>query len=337
MGVYGLAIPGPWGEAPVSMPCYALVTAELSRGWMSLAGAMGGHPVVAKLLLAFGTREHRITTCQRWPPARSAPRWRSPSLVAALTCRRSRPRPPGRRLLPGQRVENLDQQRAPVGTDRAAGRGRPGRAAPAQGRLDPAGRARTGTDPFQGPVQAGLQGRGVVRAGLRGLPRTRRGGAGRGRGPWLRADDEGPGDRPDPGRLPRARGPGPRSTTPCATPRSGKRSASRSGSTSRSAAPGRHGHQGHRGPAADPARGRAVRIRAALRHEGRHGQLFASEIAMEVALDAVRIHGGYGYSTEYDVEQYSGMPADDRRRGHQRDPAQRHRRPARQARRPGRT
>jgi alkylation response protein AidB-like acyl-CoA dehydrogenase len=33
-------------------------------------------------------------------------------------------------------------------------------------------------------------------------------------------------------------------------------------------------------------------------------KLFASEAAMEIALDAVRIHGGYGYSTEYDVERY---------------------------------
>jgi alkylation response protein AidB-like acyl-CoA dehydrogenase len=33
-------------------------------------------------------------------------------------------------------------------------------------------------------------------------------------------------------------------------------------------------------------------------------KLFASETAMQVALDAVRIHGGYGYSTEYDVERY---------------------------------
>src|SRR6185436_11343107 len=59
LGIFGLAIPEPWGEAPVSMPCYALVTAELSRGWMSLAGAMGGHTVVAKLLVAFGTPEQR--------------------------------------------------------------------------------------------------------------------------------------------------------------------------------------------------------------------------------------------------------------------------------------
>jgi alkylation response protein AidB-like acyl-CoA dehydrogenase len=33
-------------------------------------------------------------------------------------------------------------------------------------------------------------------------------------------------------------------------------------------------------------------------------KLFASETAMKVALDAVRIHGGYGYSTEFDVERY---------------------------------
>lgn len=33
-------------------------------------------------------------------------------------------------------------------------------------------------------------------------------------------------------------------------------------------------------------------------------KLFASEAAMQIALTAVRIHGGYGYSTEFDVERY---------------------------------
>ena len=33
-------------------------------------------------------------------------------------------------------------------------------------------------------------------------------------------------------------------------------------------------------------------------------KLFASETAMQVALDAIRVHGGYGYSTEFDVERY---------------------------------
>jgi alkylation response protein AidB-like acyl-CoA dehydrogenase len=59
LGLFGLAIPAPWGEAKVSAECYALVTEELSRGWMSLAGAMGGHTVVAKLILDYGTGEQK--------------------------------------------------------------------------------------------------------------------------------------------------------------------------------------------------------------------------------------------------------------------------------------
>jgi isovaleryl-CoA dehydrogenase len=59
IGIFGLSIPEPWGEASVSTPCYAAVTEELARGWMSLAGAMGGHTVVAKLLLEYGTEEQK--------------------------------------------------------------------------------------------------------------------------------------------------------------------------------------------------------------------------------------------------------------------------------------
>ncbi|GAW48958.1 MULTISPECIES: acyl-CoA dehydrogenase family protein [unclassified Nocardioides] len=59
LGIFGLAIPEPWGAAKVSAPCYAAVTEELARGWMSLAGAMGGHSVVAKLLVDFGTPEQQ--------------------------------------------------------------------------------------------------------------------------------------------------------------------------------------------------------------------------------------------------------------------------------------
>jgi alkylation response protein AidB-like acyl-CoA dehydrogenase len=59
MGIFGLAIPEPWGETKVSAQCYAAVTEELARGWMSLAGAMGGHTVVAKLLVTYGTQEQK--------------------------------------------------------------------------------------------------------------------------------------------------------------------------------------------------------------------------------------------------------------------------------------
>ncbi|MDT5243384.1 MAG: hypothetical protein QOD36_760, partial [Mycobacterium sp.] len=61
IGIYGLAIPESYGGSPVSTRCYVLVTQELSRGWMSLAGAMGGHTVVAKLLDLFGTEEQKRT------------------------------------------------------------------------------------------------------------------------------------------------------------------------------------------------------------------------------------------------------------------------------------
>jgi alkylation response protein AidB-like acyl-CoA dehydrogenase len=65
IGIYGLAVPETYGGAPVSMPCYVHVTEELARGWMSLAGAMGGHTVVAKLLSAFGTEEQKTTYLRR--------------------------------------------------------------------------------------------------------------------------------------------------------------------------------------------------------------------------------------------------------------------------------
>ncbi|GAA2006924.1 acyl-CoA dehydrogenase family protein [Brevibacterium samyangense] len=59
MGIFGLAIPEPWGFGAVSTEAYVLIAQELARGWMSLAGAMGGHTVVSKLLLLFGTDEQK--------------------------------------------------------------------------------------------------------------------------------------------------------------------------------------------------------------------------------------------------------------------------------------
>jgi alkylation response protein AidB-like acyl-CoA dehydrogenase len=65
IGIYGLAVPEEFGGTPVSMPCYVRITEELARGWMSLAGAMGGHTVVATLLAEFGTEEQKATYLPR--------------------------------------------------------------------------------------------------------------------------------------------------------------------------------------------------------------------------------------------------------------------------------
>jgi alkylation response protein AidB-like acyl-CoA dehydrogenase len=59
LGVFGLAVPQAYGGSGVSTRCYALVTEELSRGWMSLAGAMGGHSVIARMITLFGTEDQR--------------------------------------------------------------------------------------------------------------------------------------------------------------------------------------------------------------------------------------------------------------------------------------
>ena len=79
----------------------------------------------------------------------------------------------------------------------------------------------------------------------------------------------------------------------------------------------------------------ALRQRRALRYGGRHGCFVRPETAMEIALNAVRIHGD---TATNGIRRGALLPrraADDRRRGHQRDPTQRHRRSTGRPRRPG--
>src|SRR3954469_22199041 len=64
LGVFGLVIPAGLGGSPVSTACFATVAAELARGWMSLAGALGQHSVVSALIARFGTPEQQ----DRWLP-----------------------------------------------------------------------------------------------------------------------------------------------------------------------------------------------------------------------------------------------------------------------------
>jgi alkylation response protein AidB-like acyl-CoA dehydrogenase len=65
MGIYGLLVPAEYGGSEVSPRCFALVTEELARGWMSLAGAMGGHSVVVSLLSRFGTPDQQAAYLPR--------------------------------------------------------------------------------------------------------------------------------------------------------------------------------------------------------------------------------------------------------------------------------
>jgi alkylation response protein AidB-like acyl-CoA dehydrogenase len=55
LGFFGLLAPAEYGGIDVSTACFARVTEELARGWMSLAGAIGGHSVITYLVKTFGT------------------------------------------------------------------------------------------------------------------------------------------------------------------------------------------------------------------------------------------------------------------------------------------
>ena len=65
MGVFGLLAPAEYGGADVSASCFVLVAEQLARGWMSLAGAMGGHSVITYLIKTYGTPEQRDTYLPR--------------------------------------------------------------------------------------------------------------------------------------------------------------------------------------------------------------------------------------------------------------------------------
>ncbi|MDK3258502.1 acyl-CoA dehydrogenase family protein [Blastococcus capsensis] len=65
LGFFGLLVPEEFGGSAVSTACFARVTEELARGWMSLAGAIGGHSVISYLLATFGTGHQRTTYLPR--------------------------------------------------------------------------------------------------------------------------------------------------------------------------------------------------------------------------------------------------------------------------------
>jgi alkylation response protein AidB-like acyl-CoA dehydrogenase len=59
MGLFGLMIPEEHGGLGESLLTYALVVEELSRGWMSISGIINTHFIVAYLLRQHGTEEQQ--------------------------------------------------------------------------------------------------------------------------------------------------------------------------------------------------------------------------------------------------------------------------------------
>ncbi len=59
MGIFGLMIPEEYGGLGESLLTYALVVEEIARGWMSVSGIINTHFIVAYMLLQHGTQEQK--------------------------------------------------------------------------------------------------------------------------------------------------------------------------------------------------------------------------------------------------------------------------------------
>ena len=306
LGIYGLAIPESYGGTPVSTRCYVLVTQELSRGWMSLAGAMGGHTVVAKLLDLFGTEEQKRT----YLPAMATGEVRA---TMALT------EPGG-----GSDLQNMKTTARPDGNDLVI-----------NGSKTWISNARRSgliallckTDPAAKPAHKGISvvlvehgdgltvSRDLPKLGYKGVETCE-----------LTFDDY---------RVPATAILGGEPGAGFAQMMKGLETgriqvASRALGVATAALDDalryaqeresfgqpiwKHQAVGHylADMATKLTAARQLTLYAADRYdsgeradmEAGMAKLFASEVAMEIALNAVRIHGGYGYSTEYDVERY---------------------------------
>jgi alkylation response protein AidB-like acyl-CoA dehydrogenase len=310
LGIFGLAIEEPYGEAPVSMPCYALVTAELARGWMSLAGAMGGHTVVAKLLAEFGTEEQkrrylpRMATGEvRATMALTEPGGGSDLQAMTTTARRVDDGGDDGYVVNGSKTWITNSRRSQVIALLCK------------------------TDPGARPAHRGMSillvehgpgltvGRDLPKLGYKGVESCELsfadmrvpaeallgGVEGKGFGQMMKGLET--------GRIQvaaRALGVG----------RAAFDDALRYAQERESFGKPIWQHQSIGNYLADMATkltaARELILHAARTYDsGRRSdmeagmaKLFASETAMEVALSAVRIHGGYGYSTEFDVERY---------------------------------
>jgi butyryl-CoA dehydrogenase len=306
IGIYGLAIPEEYGGSPVSMPCYVLVTQELARGWMSLAGAMGGHTVVAKLLTLFGTEEQKKT----YLPAMATGEVRA---TMALT------EPGG-----GSDLQNMTTTALPDGEDLVI-----------TGTKTWISNARRSgviallckTDPKATPRHTGISivlaehgpgltvSRDLPKLGYKGVESCELSFDGyRVAGSAILGGVPGKGFAQmmkglETGRI------------QVASRALGVATAALEDALAYAQQRESFGqpiwkHQAVGNYLADMATkltaARQLTLYAAERYdsgercdmEAGMAKLFASEVAMEIALNAVRIHGGYGYSTEYDAERY---------------------------------
>jgi len=306
LGFFGLLAPAEHGGIDVSTACFARVTEELARGWMSLAGAIGGHSVITYLIKTFGTPEQRA----RYLPAMADGRIRA---TMALT------EPSG-----GSDLQAMRTQAVPDGDgwsitgsktwiSNAAHSGLIGLLCVTDRDSEPAHRGMSVllVEPGEGLTISGK----IPKLGYRGIEACELVFDG------MRVPaDAVLGGTPNQGWTHMMRGLEVGRIQVAARAlgvgQAALDDAVRYAQERESFGKPIWKHQSVGNLLADMATkmraARLLTLDAAERldagdradMEAGMAKLFASETAMQVALDAIRVHGGYGYSKEYDVERY---------------------------------
>jgi butyryl-CoA dehydrogenase len=275
------------------MPCYVEVTQELARGWMSLAGAMGGHTVVAKLIGDFGTDGQKQTYLPRMATGelRATMALTEPGGGSDLQNMGCAARPDGDELvITGSKTWISNARRSGISV--VLVESPPG--------VPPAGLTISRDLPKLG--YKGVESCELVFDGCRVPASAILGGEpGKGFAQMMKGLET--------GRIQVA-------ARALGVATAALEDALAYAKTRESFGTPIWRHQAVGNYLADMATkltaGRRLTRYAAERYdsgdrcdmEAGMAKLFASETAMEIALNAVRIHGGYGYSTEYDVERY---------------------------------
>ena len=65
MGLFGITIPEEYGGLGLDYTTFAIIFEELSRGWMSVSGIIGTHHVMAHIVTNFGTGDQRANYLPR--------------------------------------------------------------------------------------------------------------------------------------------------------------------------------------------------------------------------------------------------------------------------------
>ena len=315
LGLFGVTIPEEYGGMGLDLTTYAMIVEELSRGWISVSGIVNTHFIGSYLLMKFGTDEQKQEFLPRMATGeiRAAFSLSEPEVGSDVQGIKSTAKK-RRRRLGAQRPEDVGHQRPALGRRVRPDEDRPeGRPALHGHDLlhhrEGAGR-RARTTGLTVPPQIkkmgykGVESTELVYDGYRCPPERILGGEEDGARQGLRPDDG------------RARG-GPRQR---GRPRRGHRPArARAGAALLAGAQdlrqADREHQAIQFKLADMATkveaARLLTLKAArMKDAGERSdleagmaKLFASETGKEVVEEAFRIHGGYGYSKEYEIER----------------------------------